>query len=154
MQRCAVGLKKKWVKMEKVKPLDLAAAVSSDGYTLSFYCDSEYQTYNVCIVKDKVKNKDFYNQIILSRESVEKIVDWLYQAAANIQSGPLYVECISHCEILSFSKLDNCIYVQLYQVASFPRQKRGKTDDEFSMSERIAGVLARTLSVYLHTGKS
>lgn len=139
---------------KKVEPLDLAARVSSDGYSLQFYCDKPYQTYNVAIVKDKVKNKEFFNQIILSRDSVEKITQWLLEAVqANVNSLPhLYVECVSHCEILSFSKLDNCIYVQLYQVASFPRQKRGKTDDEFSMSERVAGVLARTLLLYLHTG--
>lgn len=139
---------------KKVEPLDLAARVSSDGYSLQFYCDKPYQTYNVAIVKDKVKNKEFFNQIILSRDSVEKITQWLLEAVqANVNSLPhLYVECVSHCEILSFSKLDNCVYVQLYQVASFPRQKRGKTDDEFSMSERVAGVLARTLLHYLHTG--
>ena len=139
---------------KKVEPLDLAARVSSDGYSLQFYCDKPYQTYNVAIVKDKVKNKEFFNQIILSRDSVEKITQWLLEAVqANVKSlQHLYVECVSHCEILSFSKLDNCIYVQLYQVASFPRQKRGKTDDEFSMSERVAGVLARTLLLYLHTG--
>lgn len=139
---------------EKVEPLDLAARVSSDGYSLQFYCDVPYQTYSVAIVKDKVKNKEFFNQIILSRDSIEKITQWLLEAVkADVKSLPrLYVECISHCEILSFSKLDNCVYVQLYQVASFPRQKRGKTDDEFSMSERVAGVLARTLLLYLHTG--
>lgn len=139
---------------KKVKPLDLAARVSSDGYSLQFYCDKPYQTYNVAIVKDKVKNKEFFNQIILSRDSVEKITQWLLEAVKeDVNNLPhLYVECVSHCEILSFSKLDNCIYVQLYQVASFPRQKRGKTDDEFSMSERVAGVLARTLLLYLRTG--
>lgn len=139
---------------KKVEPLDLAARVSSDGYSLQFYCDEAYQTYNVAIVKDKVKNKEFFNQIILSRDSIKKITQWLLEAVkADVESLPhLYVECISHCEILSFSKLDNCVYVQLYQVASFPRQKRGKTDDEFSMSERVAGVLARTLLLYLHTG--
>lgn len=139
---------------EKVEPLDLAARVSSDGYSLQFYCDVPYQTYSVAIVKDKVKNKEFFNQIILSRDSIKKITQWLLEAVkADVKSLPhLYVECISHCEILSFSKLDNCVYVQLYQVASFPRQKRGKTDDEFSMSERVAGVLARTLLLYLHTG--
>ena len=139
---------------KKVEPLDLAARVSSDGYSLQFYCDKPYQTYSVAIVKDKVKNKEFFNQIILSRDSVEKIIQWLLEAVqANVESLPhLYVECVSHCEILSFSKLDNCIYVQLYQVASFPKQKRGKTDDEFSMSEKVAGVLARTLLIYLHTG--
>lgn len=139
---------------KKVEPLDLAARVSSDGYSLQFYCDKPYQTYNVAIVKDKVKNKEFFNQIILSRDSIEKITQWLLEAVqVNAKClSHLYVECISHCEILSFSKLDNCIYVQLYQVASFPKQKRGKTDDEFSMSERVAGVLARTLLLYLHTG--
>ena len=139
---------------KKVEPLDLAARVSSDGYSLQFYCDVPYQTYNVAIVKDKVKNKEFFNQIILSRDSIKKITQWLLEAVkADVESLPhLYVECVSHCEILSFSKLDNCIYVQLYQVASFPRQKRGKTDDEFSMSERVAGILARTLLLYLHTG--
>lgn len=139
---------------KNVEPLDLAARVSSDGYSLQFYCDKSYQTYYVAIVKDKVKNKEFFNQIILSRDSVEKITQWLLEAVqADVKSLPhLYVECVSHCEILSFSKLDNCIYVQLYQVASFPKQKRGKTDDEFSMSERVAGVLARTLLIYLHTG--
>lgn len=139
---------------KKVEPLDLAARVSSDGYSLQFYCDKPYQTYNVAIVNDKVKNKEYYNQIIISRDSTEKISNWLLKAtdANETDLSSLYVECISHCEILSFSKLDNCIYVQLYQVASFPRQKRGKTDDEFSMSERVAGVLARTLLLYLHTG--
>ena len=139
---------------KKVEPLDLAARVSSDGYSLQFYCDKPYQTYNVAIVNDKVKNKDFFNQIILSRDSVEKITQWLLEEVQANAKGlqHLYVECVSHCEILSFSKLDNCIYVQLYQVASFPRQKRGKTDDEFSMSERVAGVLARTLLLYLRTG--
>lgn len=139
---------------KKVESLDLAARVSSDGYSLQFYCDKPYQTYSVAIVKDKVKNKEYYNQIIISRDSVEKITQWLLKAtdANETDLSSLYVECVSHCEILSFSKLDNCIYVQLYQVASFPRQKRGKTDDEFSMSERVAGVLARTLLLYLHTG--
>lgn len=139
---------------KKVEPLDLAAIVSSDGYSLQFYCDVPYQTYNVAIVNDKVKNKEYYNQIIISRDSTEKISNWLLKAtdANETDLSSLYVECVSHCEILSFSKLDNCIYVQLYQVASFPRQKRGKTDDEFSMSERVAGVLARTLLLYLHTG--
>lgn len=139
---------------KKVEPLDLAARVSSDGYSLQFYCNKECQTYNVAIVNDKVKNKEFFNQIILSRDSVEKITQWLLKAtdANETDLSSLYVECVSHCEILSFSKLDNCIYVQLYQVASFPRQKRGKTDDEFSMSEIVAGVLARTLLIYLHTG--
>ena len=139
---------------KKVEPLDLAARVSSDGYSLQFYCDKPYQTYSVAIVKDKVKNKEFFNQIIISRDSTEKISNWLLKAtdANETDLSSLYVECVSHCEILSFSKLNNCIYVQLYQVASFPRQKRGKTDDEFSMSERVAGVLARTLLLYLHTG--
>ena len=139
---------------KKVEPLDLAARVSSDGYSLQFYCDKPYQTYSVAIVNDKVKNKEYYNQIIISRDSTEKISNWLLKAtdANETDLSSLYVECVSHCEILSFSKLDNCIYVQLYQVASFPKQKRGKTDDEFSMSERVAGVLARTLLLYLHTG--
>lgn len=138
---------------KKVELLDLAARVSSDGYSLQFYCDKSYQTYNVAIVNDKVKNKEYYNQIIISRDSTEKISNWLLKAtdANETDLSSLYVECVSHCEILSFSKLDNCIYVQLYQVASFPRQKRGKTDDEFSMSERVAGVLARTLLIYLHS---
>lgn len=138
----------------KGEPLDLAARVSSDGYSLQFYCDKECQTYNVAIVNDKVKNKEYYNQIIISRDSTEKISNWLLKAtdANETDISSLYVECISHCEILSFSKLDNCIYVQLYQVASFPKQKRGKTDDEFSMSEKVAGVLARTLLIYLHSG--
>lgn len=136
----------------KSEPLDLAAIVSSDGYSLQFYCDNECQTYNVAIVNDKVKNKEYYSQIIISRESIEKISNWLLKATDMEETNlpHLYVECVSHCEILSFSKLDNCIYVQLYQVASFPKQKRGKTDDEFSMSEKVAGVLARTLSVHLH----
>lgn len=136
----------------KSEPLDLAARVSSDGYSLQFYCDKECQTYNVAIVNDKVKNKEYYSQIIISRESIEKISNWLLKATDMEETNlhHLYVECVSHCEILSFSKLDNCIYVQLYQVASFPKQKRGKTDDEFSMSEKVAGVLARTLSVHLH----
>ena len=138
----------------KGEPLDLAARVSSDGYSLHFYCDKECQTYNVAIVNDKVKNKEYYNQIIISRDSTEKISNWLLKAtdANETDLSSLYVECVSHCEILSFSKLDNCIYVQLYQVASFPKQKRGKTDDEFSMSEKVAGVLARTLLIYLHSG--
>lgn len=138
----------------KSEPLDLAARVSSDGYSLQFYCDKECQTYNVAIVNNKVKNKEYYNQIIISRDSTEKISNWLLKAtdANETDLSSLYVECVSHCEILSFSKLDNCIYVQLYQVASFPKQKRGKTDDEFSMSEKAAGVLARTLLIYLHTG--
>ena len=136
----------------KSEPLDLAARVSSDGYSLQFYCDKECQTYNVAIVNDKVKNKEYYSQIIISRESIEKISNWLLKATDMEETNlpHLYVECVSHCEILSFSKLDNCVYVQLYQVASFPKQKRGKTDDEFSMSEKVAGVLARTLSVHLH----
>ena len=140
----------------KSELLDLAARVSSDGYSLQFYCDVPYQTYNVAIVNDKVKNKEYYNQIIISRDSTEKISNWLLKAtdANETDLSSLYVECVSHCEILSFSKLDNCIYVQLYQVASFPKQKRGKTDDEFSMSEKVAGVLARTLLLYLHTGVS
>ena len=137
----------------KSEPLDLAASVSSDGYSLQFYCDKECQTYNVAIVNNKVKNKEYYNQIIISRDSIKKISEWLLKAtdANETKVSSLYVECVSHCEILSFSKLDNCIYVQLYQVASFPRQKRGKTDDEFSMSEKAAGVLARTLLIYLHS---
>ena len=137
----------------KSEPLALAARVSSDGYSLQFYCDKECQTYNVAIVNDKVKNKEYYNQIIISRDSLEKIKLWLLNAtdANETDLSSLYVECISHCEILSFSKLDNCIYVQLYQIASFPKQKRGKTDDEFSMSEKVAGVLARTLLIHLHT---
>ena len=136
----------------KSEQLELAARVSSDGYSLQFYCNKECQTYNVAIVNDKVKNKEYYNQIIISRDSLEKIKLWLLKAtdANETDLSSLYVECVSHCEILSFSKLDNCIYVQLYQVASFPKQKRGKTDDEFSMSEKVAGVLARTLSVHLH----
>lgn len=138
----------------KSEPLDLAARVSSDGYSLQFYCDKECQTYNVAIINDKVKNKEYYSQIIISRDSTEKISNWLLKAtdANETDLSSLYVECVSHCEILSFSKLDNCIYVQLYQVASFPKQKRGKTDDEFSMSEKVAGVLARTLLIYLHSG--
>lgn len=138
----------------KSEPFDFVARVSSDGYSLQFYCDKECQTYNVAIVNDKVKNKEYYNQIIISRDSTEKISNWLLKAtdANETDLSSLYVECVSHCEILSFSKLDNCIYVQLYQVASFPKQKRGKTDDEFSMSEKVAGVLARTLLIYLHSG--
>lgn len=138
----------------KSEPLDFVARVSSDGYSLQFYCDKECQTYNVAIVNDKVKNKEYYNQIIISRDSTEKISNWLLKAtdANETDLSSLYVECVSHCEILSFSKLDNCIYVQLYQIASFPKQKRGKTDDEFSMSEKVAGVLARTLLIYLHSG--
>lgn len=138
----------------KSEPLDFVARVSSDGYSLQFYCDKECQTYNVAIVNDKVKNKEYYNQIIISRDSTQKISNWLLKAtdANETDLSSLYVECVSHCEILSFSKLDNCIYVQLYQVASFPKQKRGKTDDEFSMSEKVAGVLARTLLIYLHSG--
>lgn len=132
--------------------LDFVAAVSSDGYTLQFYCDKEAQMYNVAIVKDKVKRKERYAQLILSKDSVVSIRDWLLDAAQSKDIPTLYVECVSHCEVLSFSKLENCVYVQLYQVASFPRQRRGKTDDEFSMSERAAGVLGRTLVVYLHSG--
>lgn len=132
--------------------LDYVAAVSSDGYTLQFYCDKEAQMYNVAIVKDKVKRKERYAQLILSKDSVVSIRDWLLDAAQSKDIPTLYVECVSHCEVLSFSKLENCVYVQLYQVASFPRQRRGKTDDEFSMSERAAGVLGRTLVVYLHSG--
>ena len=137
----------------KSEPFDFVARVSSDGYSLQFYCDKECQTYNVAIVNDKVKNKEYYNQIILSRDSTEKISNWLLKAtdANETDLSSLYVECVSHCEILSFSKLDNCIYVQLYQIASFPKQKRGKTDDEFSMSEKSAGILARTLLIHLHT---
>lgn len=137
----------------KSEPLDFVARVSSDGYSLQFYCDKECQTYSVAIVNDKVKNKEYYNQIIISRDSLEKIKLWLLNAtdANETDLSSLYVECISHCEILSFSKLDNCIYVQLYQIASFPKQKRGKTDDEFSMSEKAAGILARTLLIHLHT---
>lgn len=132
--------------------LDYVAAVSSDGYTLQFYCDKEAQMYNVAIVKDKVKRKEKYAQLILSKDSVANIRDWLLDAAQSKDIPTLYVECVSHCEVLAFSKLENCVYVQLYQVASFPRQRRGKTDDEFSMSERAAGVLGRTLVVYLHSG--
>lgn len=141
---------------KKVEPLNFVARVSSDGYSLQFYCDKECQTYNVAIVNDKVKNKEYYNQIIISRDSLEKIKLWLLNAtdANETDLSSLYVECISHCEILSFSKLDNCIYVQLYQIASFPKQKRRKTDDEFSMSEKVAGVLARTLLIHLHTSVS
>ena len=137
----------------KSEPLEFVARVSSDGYSLQFYCDKECQTYNVAIVNDKVKNKEYYNQIIISRDSLEKIKLWLLKATDANETclSSLYVECISHCEILSFSKLDNCIYVQLYQIASFPKQKRGKTDDEFSMSEKVAGVLARTILIHLHT---
>lgn len=132
--------------------LDLAASVSSDGYTLQFYCDKETQMYNVAIVKDTVKRKEKYEQTILSRDSVASIRDWLLDAAQSKDIPTLYVECVSHCEVLTFSKLDNCVYVQLYQVASFPRQRRGRTNDEFSMSEKIAGVLGRTLVIYLHSG--
>lgn len=132
--------------------LDYVAAISSDGYTLQFYCDKEAQMYNVAIVKDKVKRKEKYAQLILSKDSVANIRDWLLEAAQSKDIPTLYVECVSHCEVLAFSKLENCVYVQLYQIASFPRQRRGKTDDEFSMSERAAGVLGRTLVVYLHSG--
>ena len=137
----------------KSEQLELAARVSSDGYSLQFYCNKECQTYNVAVVNDKVKNKEYYNQIIISRDSLEKIKLWLLKATEMEETNlpHLYVECVSHCEILSFSKLDNCIYVQLYQVASSPKQKRGKTEDEGSMAEKVAGVLARTLSVHLHT---
>lgn len=138
--------------MKEDLSLDYVAAVSSDGYTLQFYCDKEAQMYNVAIVKDKVKRKERYAQLILSKDSVASIRDWLLDAAQSKDIPTLYVECVSHCEVLSFSKLENCVYVQLYQVASFPRQRRGKTDDEFSMSERAAGVLGRTLVVYLHSG--
>lgn len=138
--------------MKEDLSLDFVAAVSSDGYTLQFYCDKEAQMYNVAIVKDKVKRKERYAQLILSKDSVVSIRDWLLDAAQSKDIPTLYVECVSHCEVLSFSKLENCVYVQLYQVASFPRQRRGKTDDEFSMSERAAGVLGRTLVVYLHSG--
>lgn len=138
--------------MKQEIEIDLAASVSSDGYTLQFYCDKESQMYNVAIVKDKVKRKEKYAQLILSKDSVAKIRDWLLEAAQPKGVPTLYVECISHCEVLSFSKLENCVYVQLYQVASFPKQRRGKTDDEFSMSERVAGVLGRTLVIYLHSG--
>lgn len=138
--------------MKEDLSLDYVAAVSSDGYTLQFYCDKEAQMYNVAIVKDKVKRKERYAQLILSKDSVVSIRDWLLDAAQSKDIPTLYVECVSHCEVLSFSKLENCVYVQLYQVASFPRQRRGKTDDEFSMSERAAGVLGRTLVVYLHSG--
>lgn len=138
--------------MKEDLSLDFVAAVSSDGYTLQFYCDKEAQMYNVAIVKDKVKRKERYAQLILSKDSVASIRDWLLDAAQSKDIPTLYVECVSHCEVLSFSKLENCVYVQLYQVASFPRQRRGKTDDEFSMSERAAGVLGRTLVVYLHSG--
>lgn len=138
--------------MKEDLSLDFVAAVSSDGYTLQFYCDKEAQMYNVAIVKDKVKRKERYAQLILSKDSVVSIRDWLLDAAQSKDIPTLYVECVSHCEVLAFSKLENCVYVQLYQVASFPRQRRGKTDDEFSMSERAAGVLGRTLVVYLHSG--
>lgn len=138
--------------MKEDLSLDFVAAVSSDGYTLQFYCDKEAQMYNVAIVKDKVKRKERYAQLILSKDSVVSIRDWLLEAAQSKDIPTLYVECVSHCEVLAFSKLENCVYVQLYQVASFPRQRRGKTDDEFSMSERAAGVLGRTLVVYLHSG--
>lgn len=130
----------------------LAGCSSSDGYTLSFYCDEESKHYFVAIVKDKIKDKENYDQIVLSEESVKQIIRWLVIAESDFPKR-LYVSCVSNCEVLMFEKLDSAIYIQLYQVASFPAQKRGKTDDEFSMSEKEAGILGRSLSIYVNTGK-
>ena len=113
----------------KSEQLELAARVSSDGYSLQFYCDKECQTYNVAIVNDKVKNKEYYNQIIISRDSLEKIKLWLLKATEMEETNlpHLYVECVSHCEILSFSKLDtvfmfNCIRLLLSQDKNVEKQ--------------------------------
>lgn len=136
-------------KKEKIQ-LNLAADVSQNGYTLSFYCDKESATYFVGIVKDKVKNKEDYEQIILSEGSVRELSKWLQLAEISPKPGRIYLSCVSNCEILMFEKVDNAIYVQLYQVASFPARKNRKIDDEFSMNEKNAGILGRTLQIWLH----
>lgn len=132
-------------------PLVLVGDASNDGYTLSFYVDEESKHYFVAIVKDKIKNKEDYDQIILSELDVKDISRWLQ--VAEVKTPPrLYVSCVSNCEVLMFDKIDGGVYIQLYQVASFKRQRRGKTDDEFSMSCKMAGQLGRGLQIYLHTG--
>lgn len=127
----------------------VAAAASKNGYTLSFCYDPEcLDLFYVSIVKDKIKNKGYYSQIVLSIESVDNIINWLFEASIGNDISSLYVPCVSYCEILSFDKIDNAIYVQLYQVASFPKQRRGKTDDEFSMDILTARKLSKELKQF------
>ena len=141
-------------KKAKTEPLQFVVNTSRNGYTFGIYTDKEFDSFFLAIVKSSIKHKDKFDQIILSRESIKKLSNWLCYAEANENVNPLCVRCVSNCEVMVFDKMDNAIYVQLYQVALFPRQRRGKTDDEFSMTEKDAGVMGRTLQVFLNTGQS
>lgn len=141
-------------KNAKIKPLQSVVNVTRNGYTFGIHADKEFDSFFLAIVKSSVKHKDRFSQIILSKESVKKLSDWLCYAEVNGSVNPLYVRCVSNCEVMVFDKMDNFVYVQLYQAASFPRQRHGKTDDEFSMTEKDAGVMGRTLRVFLNTRQS
>lgn len=139
-------------KTKEVEPLRLVVDTSRDGYTFGVYTDKKADSFFLAIVKDSVKHKETFDQIVLSQESLKKLSNWLCYAEANESVNPLCVHCVSHCEVMVFDKMDNMVYAQLYQVASFHRQRRGKTNDEFLMTEKDAGVVGRTLRVFLNTG--
>lgn len=131
--------------------ITLIAHISKNKYTLSFHYDNLASMFYVGIVKDKVKRKDDYAQIILSKEDVGKISDWLRRASTPGKIEFTGFFCTSLCEIIAFMKFDNEIYIQLYQQASYPRQRIGKNRDDFYLTEEESGVLGRELSVFIKT---
>lgn len=131
--------------------ITLVANVVKDKYTLSFHYDNLSSLFYVGIVKNKLKRKDDYAQIILSKVDVDKISDWLRRASVSEKIEFTGFFCTSLCEIIAFMKFGDEIYIQLYQQASYPKQRVGKTRDDFYLTEKESGVLGRELSVYLKT---
>lgn len=132
--------------------IKLAADISKNGYTLSFHYDSLVDLFYVGIVKNKKKHKDTYAQIVLKKEDIIEIIEWLLKASKDtLKVNKICCLCTSLCEALVFIKMDGGIYVQLYHQASFRRLKIGNTRDNFYLTENEAGVIGRALSVFLKT---
>lgn len=131
--------------------ITLVANISKNKYTLSFHYDTLSSLFYVGIVRDKVKRKDDYAQIVLSKEDVGKAADWLRRASESKEIEFTGFFCTSLCEIIAFMKIGSEIYIQLYQQASYPRQRIGKNRDDFYLTEEESGVLGRELSVFLKT---
>lgn len=132
--------------------ISLVADFSKDGYTLVVYYDKSADLFYVGIVKDKKRFKDIFTQIVLKKGDIDNIIKWLKTFKNISKLNRLCCFCVSLCEILTFLKLDeDTVYIQLYQQASFPRQRVGNVRDDFYLTKEEAGVLGRTLSVFLKT---
>lgn len=137
---------------DRKEDISLIADFSKDGYTLVVYYDKSADLFYVGIVKDKKRYKDIFTQIVLKKDDINNIIEWLKIFENTSKLNRLCCFCVSLCEILTFIKLDDdTVYIQLYQQASFPRQRVGNTRDDFYLTKEEAGVLGRTLSVFLKT---